>query len=115
MLHVAQAVCGSFQPLYWDVFKGCTPLLGIKVSQTGSWPPCWGGGAPKLSLYRKISLDKPMLTKREVSGWHAVMLGGTKNPEARYPEARKKPVDFEERKGQRRSQQSPRARPGLRS
>ena len=56
-----------------------------------------------------------MLTRRGVSGWHAAMLGETKNPEARYPEARKKPVDFEETKGQRRSQQSPRPGAGLQS
>lgn len=56
-----------------------------------------------------------MLTEKGVSGWHAAMLGETKNPEARYPEARKQPADFEETKGQRRSQQSPRARAGLQS
>lgn len=102
MLHVAQTICGCVsQAIKTKKLRRCTPLLGIKESHTGSWPPAWGGGAPKLSLYRNVSLDKPMGTGRyRVSESHHVVFGRTMNPEAPYLGARTKPVDFEEGKGQ---------------
>lgn len=65
MLHVAQAICGSVSHAIETNLKRYTALLGIKESQTGSWPPSWGGGVAKLSLYWNVSVDKPMNTGRQ--------------------------------------------------
>ena len=82
MLHVAQAICGNVShAIKTNNLRRCTPLLGIKESHTGSGPPAWGGGAPKLALYRNVSLDKPVGTGRyRVSGSHEVIFGRTMNP-----------------------------------